>query len=66
MMAANYPQWIAFTKYSYSQLKWALMEKRVMRNVYVSGKIDEEVQKVYDEIEHNFNKYTYDKIVIYS
>lgn len=24
-MAINYPQWIAFTKYSYSQLKWAVM-----------------------------------------
>ena len=27
-MAINYPQWIAFAKYSYSQLKWALLQKR--------------------------------------
>ena len=29
-MAINYPQWVAFAKYSYSQVKWALIEKRGM------------------------------------
>ena len=65
-MAINYPQWIAFTKYSYSQLKWAVMEKPSMREAYVSGKIYEEMQKVFDEVENTFEEYTRDKIVIYS
>lgn len=65
-MAINYPQWIAFTKYSYSQLKWAVMEKPSMREAYVSGKIYEEMQKVFDEVEKTFEEYTRDKIVIYS
>lgn len=63
-MAINYPQWIAFTKYSYSQLKWAVMEKPSMREAYVSGKIYEEMQKVFDEVENTFEEYTRDKIVI--
>ena len=65
-MAINYPQWIAFTKYSYSQLKWAVMEKPSMREAYVSGKIYEEMQKVFDEVENTFEEYTRDKKVIYS
>lgn len=65
-MAINYPQWIAFTKYSYSQLKWAVMEKPAMRDAYVTGKIYEEMQEVFDEVENTFEEYTRDKIVIYS
>ena len=65
-MAINYPQWIDFTKYSYSQLKWAVMEKPSMREAYVSGKIYEEMQKVFDEVENTFEEYTRDKKVIYS
>ena len=65
-MAINYPQWIAFTKYSYSQLKWALMEKPSLREAYVDGKIYGELQDVYDEVDAIFKKCTKDKIVIYN
>lgn len=65
-MAINYPQWIAFTKYSYSQLKWAVMEKSAMRDAYVTGKIYEEMKAVFEEVENTFEDYTRDKIVIYS
>lgn len=65
-MAINYPQWIAFAKYSYSQLKWVLAEKPAMRDAYVSGKIYEEMLDVFDEVERTFDEYTRDKIVIYS
>ena len=37
-----------------------------MREAYVSGKIYEEMQKVFDEVENTFEEYTRDKIVIYS
>ena len=65
-MAINYPQWIAFTKYSYSQLKWAVMEKTDMRDAYVTGKIYEELKEVFGEVDNTFEEYTRDKIVIYS
>lgn len=65
-MAINYAQWIAFTKYSYSQLKWAVMEKPVMRDAYVTGKIYEEMNVVFAEVDNTFEEYTRDKIVIYS
>lgn len=65
-MAINYPQWIAFTKCSYSQLKWAVMEKTDMRDAYVTGKIYEELKAVFDEVDNTFEEYTRGKIVIYS
>ena len=44
------PQWIAFTKYSYSQLKWAVMEKPTIRDAYVTGKIYEEKGILVEEL----------------
>ncbi len=64
-MAINYPQWIAFAKYSYSQLKWVLIEKPELRDAYVSGKINEELKEVYDEVNRTFDEFTKEKIVIY-
>lgn len=64
-MASNYPQWIAFTKYSYSQLKWAIMEKPTLQDAYVTGKIHEKMQEVFDEVDNTFEEYIRDKIVIY-
>lgn len=64
-MAINYPQWIAFAKYSYSQLKWVLIEKPELRDSYVSGKINEKLKKVYDEVNRTFDEFAKDKIVIY-
>ena len=50
-LAINYPQWMAFAKYSYSQLKWTLIQKPMLREKYVSGKINEELDCVYTEID---------------
>lgn len=63
-MAISYPQWITFTKYSYSQLKWSVMEKPAMRDAYVTGKIYEEMNTVFAEVDNMFEEYTRDKIVI--
>lgn len=65
-MAINYAQWIAFTKYSYFQLKWAIIERPAMKDAYVTGKIYEELKEVFDEVDNTFEEYTRDKIVIYS
>jgi len=50
-MAINYPQWIAFAKYSYKQLKWALLEKPELRDHYVRGKINEELAEIYADVD---------------
>ena len=53
-MAINYPQWIAFGKYSYQQLKWCLMTKPAMRERYVFDAIDDELVEIYDDIDALF------------
>ena len=40
-MAINYPQWVSFAKYSYKQLKWALIEKPMLRNKYIEVVLDD-------------------------
>ena len=64
-MAINYPQWINFAKYSFTQFKWVMMDKPSLKDDYVSGKIFEEMQDVYDEINRNFEEFAKDKIIIY-
>ena len=63
-MAINYPQWIAFAKYSYSQLKWVLLEKPELRDRYVTGKLYEELDTVLLSVDETFNDFAKDYIVI--
>lgn len=49
-MAISYTQWLAFAKYSFLQLKWGIIEKPELRDAYVGGKINEELQDLYREI----------------
>lgn len=64
-MSINYPQWIAFAKYSYSQLKWVVMNKPDMRDAYVAGRIYEDMQKVFDDVDNTFEEFARDRIIIY-
>jgi hypothetical protein len=64
-MAINYPQWIAFAKYSYSQLKWVVIHKPEARNAYVTGRIDEELQDVIASSNALFDDFTKDYIVVF-
>ena len=41
-LAINYTEWLAFAKYSLSQLKWTLYEKPNLRNDFVDRKLNEE------------------------
>ena len=63
-MAINYPQWLAFAKYSYSQLKWGLLEKTELCDRYVMGKINEELEEVFAEIDKNFDDFASKRYVI--
>lgn len=48
-MAINYPEWLAFAKYSYKQLKWVLVEKPEARNKYVNGAINDELYRAIEQ-----------------
>ena len=63
-MAINYPQWLAFAKYSYTQLKWGLIEKPALREKYVIGKINEELDHVLLDINEGFNNFASGYIVV--
>lgn len=65
-MAINYPEWIAFAKYSYSQLKWCIVDKPTARNKYVLNKIDEELELLLNEVNKNFSEYSKDYRIIFS
>ena len=64
-MAINYPQWIAFAKYSYSQLKWALRQKPELRDKYVSGRIYEELEETMLSVDQMFEDFSKDYIVLF-
>lgn len=55
-MAINYPQWIAFAKYSYQQLKWGLVTKPTLRDRFVLDTIDSELQSVYEDVDALFDE----------
>ena len=65
-VAINYPHWIAFAKYSYSQLKWVLLEKPTLRDAYVRGKISEELDAVLAESNTTFDRFAEDYIVVFN
>lgn len=64
-MAINYPQWIDFAKYSYQQLKWAIVEKPIAREAYVSGKLEENWEKIQSEISDSFDEFSKDYYVVF-
>ena len=63
-MAVSYAQWIAFAKYSYRQLKWALLGKPEERDKYVRAKITQQSQEVYNDIDRIFEELKGEAIVL--
>ncbi len=64
-MAINYPQWIAFAKYSYKQLKWVLLEKPSARDAYVRGILNEQLTEVFEEVDITFEEMSDEYIVVF-
>lgn len=56
-VAINVPQWMAFAKYSFSQLKWVLVEKPILRDKYVRGILDEERQDILDIVNQSYSEF---------
>ena len=53
-LAINYPQWLAFAKYSYQQLHWAILTKPNLRESYALGEIASELDDVYHQVNEVF------------
>lgn len=64
-MAINYPQWITFAKYSYKQLKWALIEKPEAREAYVNGKLAERWKVIESDVEKHFEVFSKDYYIVF-
>lgn len=64
-LAINYTQWIAFAKYSYKQLKWAIVEKPFAREAYVSDKLEDSWKELESEISESFNDFSKDYYVVF-
>lgn len=56
-MDINYPQWIAFAKYSFQQVRWVLVDKPGKRDDYVRGILDEELEEVCRDAQKTFEQF---------
>lgn len=64
-IAVNYPQWIAFARHSYSQLKWVLLERPALRDAYTRGRIHEELDDVLAEATATLDRFAENYIVVF-
>ncbi len=56
-LAINYPEWLAFGIYSYKELKWALVEKPLLRQDYILGQLDAEWNAIDARLDASLNKH---------
>ena len=64
-MTINYAQWITFAKYSYTQLKWVVMEKSELRDAYVSNQIYKETKEIFDKVNRTLEEFGKDYVVVF-
>ena len=64
-MAINYPQWMAFAKYSYKQLRWAVIQKPAMRDTYVEGVLNSEFKAISEETDALFEELCVGRFVVF-
>lgn len=64
-LAVNYTEWMAFAKYAFQQLKWALLSKPSLRAKYVQGYLDSEWCDIDKILESTWIEFTKDSIVVY-
>jgi len=63
-VAINYPQWIYFARYSYKQLKWSLVQKPILRDSYVMGKINDEFDELVKMVDEGYNDFFGTNLVV--
>jgi len=63
-MDINYPQWIAFARYSLNQLKWVLYTKPKLKYKYIMDFINDEWEVIIDNSDGLWREMTNDAIII--
>ena len=56
-LSINYSEWLVFAKYSYKQLKWALIQKPQLTDAFLNKSLLENLQLIYDEIDNTYHEY---------
>lgn len=64
-LAINYPQWMAFAKYSYKQLRWAVIQKPAMREAYVEEVLNSELKVISEETDALFEEFSVGRFVVF-
>ena len=64
-MAINYPQWMAFAKYSYKQLRWAVIQKPAMRKAYVEVILHSDLKVITEETDALFEEFCVGRFVVF-
>ena len=64
-MAINYPQWLAFAKYSYKQLKAVIIENPVARRAYIEGKLEDNWKVILAQIEESFEEFSKEYVLVF-
>ena len=57
-MAINYPQWLAFSKYAFFELKWNLYTKPAVRHKFVVNKLETEFNDILAKIDEDYSSYS--------
>ncbi len=64
-MAINYPQWIAFAKYSYQQVRWVICQYPVAKEAYVQEVLYEEMNEVFKSVDKTVADFANDYILLF-
>ncbi len=56
-MAINYPQWIAWAKYAFQELRWELINKPELQNKYVMSFIENERVDILNRVNECYDDY---------
>ena len=64
-LAINYPQWMDFAKYSYKQLRWAVIQKPAMRDAYVEEVLNSELKVIFEETDALFEEFCVGRFVVF-
>ncbi|OBZ09043.1 hypothetical protein A8L34_23135 [Bacillus sp. FJAT-27264] len=63
-LSINYPQWIAFFKYSFQQFKWVVFDKEREMLDYVQKEIDDEWDQIDSLLNATWKKVSYNNLVL--
>ena len=56
---------MAFAKYSYKQLRWAVIQKPAMRDAYVEGVLNSEFKAISEETDALFEEFCVGRFVVF-